>query len=353
MDGVDVAVVDFATHPPAILATHKEPILPSLKQKIKALCQPNDGNDGVARLGATDVELGHVFAQAALTGLRKTTVAAKNINAIGSHGQTIRHMPNGEAPFTIQIADPNIIALRTGITTVADFRRRDIAAGGQGAPLAPAFHHFLFNEKNKNRIIVNIGGIANLTVLNQKEIIGFDTGPGNTLLDAWSAHHSGCDYDHNGSWARTGKIISTLLAALLDDAYFKKAYPKSTGIEYFNLIWLKKFLTNEKPQDVQATLTALSAVTIANAVKPFHADEIILCGGGVHNHYLTELLQQNCANAAVVSSEEVGVHPDWIEAIGFAWLAKQTIENQPGNIPSVTGAKQKTILGGIYPSNIF
>lgn len=349
MDAIDVAVVDFSKQPLELLATHSEPILPSLKERLIALCMP--GDNGVFRLGGTDVELGHALAQAALNGLRKTNIKASDVIAIGSHGQTVRHMPNSEFPFTLQIGDPNIIALRTGITTVADFRRRDVAAGGQGAPLAPAFHRYLFADEAKKRIILNIGGIANITVLNGGDVIGFDTGPGNTLLDAWCIKYRNRDFDQNGEWARSGKINEELLTKLLRDDYFKKTPPKSTGREYFNLPWLNTFLNAEKPEDVQATLTALTAQSIADAITPYASDaELIVCGGGVHNTFLMEQLRQRCKNIVVNSTEALGVDPDWIEAMAFAWLAKQTLENQPGNIPSVTGAEVQTTLGGIYPA---
>lgn len=347
LDGIDVAVVDFSKTPLTLIATEKYAIPAELKKKLINLCTP--GDDGVLQLGVADAELGQVFAKAVLDILAKNKISKKAIKAIGSHGQTIRHVPQGEFPFTLQIGDPNIIAAQTGITTVADFRRRDMAEGGQGAPLAPAFHQFLFADKNKHRAALNIGGIANVTILNNEKIIGFDTGPGNTLMDNWCYKHTQHDYDKNGAWGKTGEIDNALLKKLLADDYFQLAFPKSTGREYFNLTWLDKFIGEQKPQDIQATLTALTAHSIANAINEFSIDEIIVCGGGAHNTFLMQMLRELC-NASVISSEKLNVHPDWIEAMAFAWLAKQTMDKLPGNIPSVTGASKAAVLGGVYPA---
>lgn len=344
IDGIDVVVVDFSKNPLELIATHTEEIPAKLREKLISLCSPS--NNEINKLGAIDNELGQLFAKAVLNALNKNSLAPENICAIGSHGQTIRHMPSGEFPFTLQIADPNIIAEKTGITTIADFRRRDMAANGQGAPLVPAFHNVFFREAGKNKIVLNIGGIANITVLNDKPIVGFDIGPGNTLMDAWCLKHLNQTYDKDGAWAASGGIIPELLKKLLADSYFKKSAPKSTGREYFNLTWLEKFLRNEKPEDVQATLLALTVQSIAREIK--ECDELIVCGGGAHNKYLIQELKNACKDTPITSSEKYGINPSWIEAIAFAWLAKQTLDKKSGNITSVTGASREVILGGVY-----
>ncbi|MFI4955348.1 MAG: anhydro-N-acetylmuramic acid kinase [Gammaproteobacteria bacterium] len=345
VDGIDAALVDFGSEHPKLIASHFSPYSPSLRQTILNLCQP--GIDEINRLGDVDVVLGKEFGRTVNNLLKKSGVNPSDIHAIGSHGQTIRHHPARR--FTLQIADPNIIAVETGITTIADFRRRDMALGGQGAPLVPAFHQSIFFEKNKSRVIVNIGGIANVTFLPANEsVIGFDTGPGNTLLDAWTEIHLQQPCDKNGDWAAQGKIHTDLLKKLLSDIYFELSPPKSTGREYFNLEWLRKYLP-EKIQaiDVQATLVELTARTIIQSI-PFVADELLICGGGAHNSFLMSRIIENAKNMPVSTTEKFGIHPDWVEAMAFAWLAKQTLNKKPGNLPLVTGARKATILGAIY-----
>jgi anhydro-N-acetylmuramic acid kinase len=352
MNSIDAALVQFTKNSLQLIATHSKPITTELKQNLLATCFP--GYDEINRMGQLDVQLGNLFAQTCLTLLKNAKIPAAKISAIGSHGQTIRHQPNFPYPFTLQIADPNIIADQTGITTVADFRRRDIATGGQGAPLVPALHNALFRTSKTNRIILNVGGIANVTILPadlQQPVTGFDTGPGNTLLDAWINEHLKKEYDVNGTWAESGKNHPTLLKKLLSDAYFKKSPPKSTGREYFNLDWLKLLLPeNIPPADVQNTLTLFTAETILNAIKndgPKNG-EIVVCGGGVHNSLLMKYLKNGAENFSVHTTQEFGVDPNWVEAIAFAWLAKQTLANKPGNLPQVTGGRRSVILGGIY-----
>jgi len=289
--------------------------------------------------------------------LAKADIPASSINAIGSHGQTIYHAPDIRFPFSLQIGDPNIITELTGITTVADFRRRDIAAKGQGAPLVPAFHQAVFHHPNEHRCIVNIGGIANITVLPKQqsaEVIGFDTGPGNTLMDLWIKLHQNQSYDKSGAWAKTGNIDHGLVALLKQDAYFNAAPPKSTGKEYFSLPWIYQYFDafSYKAEDIQASLCFLTAITICDAIKK-HApatEHILICGGGIHNEYLLELIQQNI-ECPVESTEPYGLHPDHVEAVAFAWLARQTMNNLPGNLKEVTGAIDSVILGGIYQGN--
>lgn len=348
MDGIDAALVLFENEKIKLIDTTSIDIPAQIKSTLAILLRGE--NITLKLLGETDTQMGHLFADAVLDLLNKTAIKSAEVIAIGSHGQTIYHHPHGDNPFTLQIGDPNIIAARTNITTVADFRRRDIALGGQGAPLVPAFHDYLFQNRTHDHCIVNIGGIANITYLpadKSADIIGFDTGPGNTLIDSWHQHHHGKPVDLNGEWARSGKIIPELLEILLADDYFKKAPPKSTGREYFNLNWLHQKLnrlpTNLSPADIQATLTELTAITIASAASS--APTVYICGGGAFNGYLMARLQSHCTHASVQSIETIGINPQWIEAMAFAWLAKQTIEKKAGNLPSVTGAKKETVLG--------
>lgn len=350
VDGIDVALVDFSKKKPNILDTLYQKYTSELRQEILNLCEP--GLNEINRLATLDVKLGQLFATAINTLLKKNALPASAINAIGSHGQTIRHLPASQ--FTLQIGDPNIIATETGITTIADFRRRDMSYGGQGAPLVPAFHQAIFAKKNTNRAIVNIGGIANITVLSDcGRVSGFDTGPGNILLDAWIEKHLTISYDKNGDWAAKGKIHSALLNKLLDDPYFKLSPPKSTGREYFNLNWLMQYLSSFAAipiEDVQRTLLELTAISILKSI-PFLNGEIFICGGGVKNNFLMQRLQTLGKNLKIHSTEKCHIDPDWIEAIAFAWLAKQTLKKKTGNLPLVTGAKKETILGALYFAN--
>lgn len=353
MDAIDAALFLFHDDSVKLIDTHSIAFPETLKLQLVALLQNN--NISLTLLGETDAMLGELFAEAVLGLLKKSSFSREKINAIGSHGQTIYHSPHGKYPFTLQIGDPNIIVAKTGITTVADFRRRDIAVGGQGAPLAPAFHAWLLPRDEKNQWVLNLGGIANITYLpanKNEKIIGFDTGPANTLLDQWCEKHTGKIFDKDGQWARNGKIIPALLKKLLDDAYFKKPFPKSTGREYFNLAWLSEKMIGISAEsvDIQATLTELTAKTIADAIiyNTTNTHILWLCGGGANNAFLIERLRSHLPYHAIYSTEKIGIHPQWIECAAFAWLAKQTLEKKPGNLESVTGADKKTILGGIY-----
>jgi anhydro-N-acetylmuramic acid kinase len=289
--------------------------------------------------------------------LEKAGVDASEVRAIGSHGQTVFHAPDAEFPCTVQIGDPNIIAERTGITTVADLRRRDLAAGGQGAPLAPGFHAAVFRTADHDRAVVNIGGIGNLTLLPADEALpatGFDTGPGNTLMDVWAGRIRGVAMDTDGVWARSGNCHQQLLELLQTEPYFAVAPPKSTGRELFNLSWLDGNLARlgeEMPdEDVQRTLCELTVVTIAEAVTKHapEASEVLVCGGGVHNPLTMERLTERLRPIDVGSTSSVGFDPDWVEAATFAWLAARTMDGLPGNLPAVSGANHPVILGGIY-----
>lgn len=358
MDAVDAALVNLeVSHKPKLLATHSKAIDANLCMALSALCQPSA--DEINRLGQLDIQMAHLFAETILELLQQQQLSPKQINAIGSHGQTVRHRPDASYPFTLQIGDPNTIAALTNITTVADFRRRDMALGGQGAPLVPAFHAALFHSTIENRIILNIGGIANITRLNKandEPVRGFDTGPGNTLLDVWAAQHIGQAYDHGGAWAAQGTVNTNLLALLLADPYFAQGWPKTTGRELFNLQWLEHKLNQLDqaimPVDVQATLTELTACSISQAIKhsaPLDAT-IFVCGGGVKNTFLLQRLQTYLPQQTIMSIAHLGFDPQMIEAMTFAWLAQRTIMNLTGNLPSVTGAQKATILGGIYPA---
>lgn len=349
VDSVDCALVDFSDSKPMLIATHKQDYPPKLQQ---ALHDISEHVPSVITTGQLDRQVGEVFGEAVNQLLARQQLQASDITAIGSHGQNIHHAPHGETPFTWQIGDPNTIASYTNITTVADFRRKDIALGGQGAPLTPRFHQLLFQHKSKGRAIVNIGGIVNITWLPQDgaDVIGFDSGPGNTLLDCWIRKHTTKIYDHDGMWAASGSVNHALLTKLLADPYFKQPYPKSTGREYFNLGWLENHLSDEPDADIQATLVELTAVTIADAINqlPQAVSEVFVCGGGAHNAYLMTRIAHCLEHLSVHSTNELGIDPDWIEAMAFAWFAKQTLERQPCSLPAVTGASRASVLGGIY-----
>ncbi|MGD8484134.1 MAG: anhydro-N-acetylmuramic acid kinase, partial [Thioalkalispiraceae bacterium] len=299
--------------------------------------------------------LGRLFAESVHQLLNQCRVPHSEITAIGSHGQTLRHYPHGQYPSTLQIADANIIAEQTGITTVSDFRRRDMAAGGQGAPLVPAFHQVIFHDPTQDRVILNIGGIANITLLPANGVVsGFDTGPGNCLLDSWVQQHLSINYDRDGEWGASGHVHPGLLERMSNDAYFSLASPKSTGREYFNLSWLNDILRsfpNLAAQDIQATLVELTARSISDAISETlpGCKQVMVCGGGIHNQHLMQRLDELLVEQRLLSTEQAGIAPDWVEAMAFAWLAKQTLENKPGNLPDVTGARKAVVLGAIYP----
>lgn len=354
-DAIDAVLADFSL-PSPLVATHSVPYPDELRREVHALSLP--GNNEIDRTGYLDVELGELFAKVINQLVLNSGLDANQICAIGSHGQTIRHRPEGRNAhgFSLQIGDPNTIAERTGITTVADFRRRDMAAGGQGAPLVPAFHQAMFADATQSRILLNIGGIANISWLPQTmPVLGFDTGPGNTLMDQWINQHQGKKYDSAGEWAKTGKINPELLSALLNDSYFSRDFPKSTGLEAFNLTWLAEKITQlgiqPEPCDVQATLCALTVESIAIHCEQLTQEQgvgIYVCGGGAYNQHLMTSLKQRLTTFQLAATSELGIAPDWIEALAFAWLAKQTLEQKPGNLCAVTGARHPTILGGVY-----
>jgi len=354
MDGIDAVLVDFEGPRPRTCATHHQPYPQALRSAL--LSVSHAAAPELHQLAQLDIELGEHYAACVATLLRTSDRTAGMIRAVGSHGQTIRHSPHGAFPYTLQIGDPNVIAERTGITTVADFRRRDIAAGGQGAPLVPAFHAAIFRHRERTRVILNLGGIANISILPataDSEVSGFDTGPANVLLDGWATRHMDAAYDADGDWAAGGKVLPELLRRLLADDYFQLPPPKSTGRELFNLPWLERHLSGTEPaRDVQATLLELTAQSAASAIRHYAAgcNEVIVCGGGVRNGALMRRLGALLSPAEVGSSAAHGIDPQWVEAIAFAWLARQTLEHKPGNLPAVTGARHPVILGGIYPA---
>lgn len=352
MDGVDAVVVSFADHCVQLHATvskqYPEPVREDL---IRAANTPVD--QAIDDLDSLDALVGEYFRDVALEALKESAVDADDITAIGSHGQTVRHQPDADSPYSLQIGNPDVIAAGTGIVTVADFRSADIAAGGQGAPLVPPFHNWLFGGSGRHRAILNIGGIANLTLLaaTGEPVTGFDTGPGNTLLDRWIRLRCSRPFDRNGAWAAGGKVIAPLLDAFLDYSYFGKLPPKSTGLEEFNLEWLTAHKVLEHDAvDVQATLSELTAATIANDILRYapSTEEIFVCGGGAHNADLLARLARNLPAIQIESTAAVGLDPDWVEAAAFAWLAMRTVNDQTGNLPSVTGASRKIVLGTIH-----
>ena len=354
LDAIDAVLVDLSSPTPQQLAVHSHPLPAALRAELMMLCHGGTA-DELRLMAELDVRLGRLFAEAALALLHQAAVPPPAVRAIGSHGQTVRHEPDGDPPLTVQIGDPNIIAQLTGITTVADFRRRDIAAGGQGAPLVPAFHAAVLRSTDEDRVVLNIGGMANITVLPRdpkQPVTGFDTGPGNVLMDAWAARHLGTPQDNEGRWAGSSPRHEPLLAAMLNDAYFQRPPPKSTGREYFNMAWLDARLAqiDTEPAPVQASLVALTAQSCTAAIERYapHTQRVLICGGGVHNVTLMQQLAEALPDMHVSSTQTLGLDPDLVEALAFAWLAKQTLEGKPGNLPSVTGAKASVVLGGIY-----
>ena len=350
-DGIDGALALFDPAP-RLHAAMTYPYPPQLRARILELAQ-GAGATTLDEVGALDASIGACFAEAAASLLEHAGVSAADVRAIGSHGQTVRHRPNATPRFTLQLGDPSLIAERLQITTVADFRRADLAAGGQAAPLLPIFHAALFACPDVERGVLNLGGISNLTVLRTDgSVLGFDVGPANGLLDAWCELHTGEAFDRDGAFASRGQVDHTLLRRLMAEEYFRAAPPKSTGREHFHLDWLRARLHDgtPEPEDVQATLVELSARSVADAVQSHAAGarEILVCGGGVHNPLLMHALRSALAPRAVRNTAELGVDPDYLEATAFAWLARQRLAGQPGNLPSVTGARGPRVLGAVY-----
>lgn len=374
LDGVDVALVAFNhdlsndNQSPKVLSTHFLAYPSALRSQILALQHPTENElEVTALMGNT---LAQLYAQAVNQLLSANQITPDKIIAIGCHGQTIRHRPGFEdgIGFTLQIGNAALLSELTQITVVSDFRSRDIAAGGQGAPLVPAFHQSIFASSQVNRALINIGGIANITYLGRHDtgcsnladtgiVFGFDSGPGNMLLDAWIKQHKNLDYDVNGAWASTGEVLAPLLSAMLAEPYFSLTPPKSTGRDLFNDSWLAKYLMDEsyRPQDVARTLIALTAHSIHNALLQNCGivDEVYLCGGGAHNALLKNSLQTlfdgiKLESVKVATTDALGIGVDWVEAVAFAWLAKRCLDKTTANLPEVTGASGARILGAIY-----
>ena len=352
-DAVDAALVSLAADDLEIIDYRQYPLAAGLQESLRGI----NLSASIEAVSELDGLLGRCFGQAALALLDANGVDADQVRAIGSHGQTILHLPWATPPRTLQIGDPNLIAGLTGITTIADFRRADMAAGGQGAPLAPAFHAWKFRSNRVNRVVLNIGGIANITILPcapGEEVQGFDTGPGNMLMDAWIQQCMGRNYDEQGRWAATGNLQQELLKLMLSDPYFSAPPPKSTGKDDFNLAWLAghtdKTGSSCRAEDIQTTLLELTATSISDAVSTSApgTSEMLVCGGGIHNTVLMQRLQFLLPGIAVKSTGDYGVNPDAVEAVTFAWLARQRLENIPANLPSVTGAGKAAVLGAIY-----
>lgn len=353
-DGIDAALVRFEHGKPQLVGALTHPWPASLRERILTVAQGEAQLD-LDAYGRLDVAIGEQFASAIDALLKATNTRATQVRAVGSHGQTLRHRPHGEHPFTLQAGDPSVIAERTGIDVVADFRRADVAAGGQGAPLLPAVHAMLLALPGHTRVVLNLGGIANITVLRPDgHVLGFDTGPANGLMDAWCLRHTGEAFDRDGAFARQGRMDPTLLDALLADTYFAAPPPKSTGREHFHLAWLDAHARVHEisAADVQATLLEFSAWSIADAIRT-HAREtkdVLACGGGVHNGVLMQRLATLLEPASLVSTAQFGVDPDFLEATAFAWLARQRLLGLPGNLPAVTGARGPRVLGAVYPA---
>jgi anhydro-N-acetylmuramic acid kinase len=351
LDGVDAALVELPAHgSPSLRASHYLAYPHDLREQLSTLQVA--GQDELHRSALLGIRLARLYAAAVLDLLQLNGHKPGDVAAIGCHGQTVRHRP--QAGYTIQIGNPALLAELTGITTVADFRSRDIAAGGQGAPLVPAFHDVVFRDRACHRVILNLGGIANLTDLSpRRDTRGFDCGPANVLLDAWAQRHLATPYDKGGEWSRSGQVLADLLERLRAHPFFAVAPPKSCGYEEFSPAWLDRHLTgSESPPDVQATLAALTAGTVADAVNTWCGEvkELYVCGGGVHNTAIMALLAAKMPNTRVESAAALGVAPDWVEAMAFAWLAQRVLLGQPGNLPAVTGASGPRLLGAIYPA---
>lgn len=369
LDGVDGVVVEFTdASVPARVMAHAAMVLPDdLRAALLAL--QHSGPDELHRAAQAGAALADVYAAVVTQLLTTSGLAPDQIAAIGAHGQTVRHMPPGhprlrpgEHPYTLQLLAPARLAEATGITVVADFRSRDVAAGGQGAPLVPAFHRAVFGRAGQALAVVNIGGIANLTALRaDASVCGMDTGPGNTLLDGWCERHTGARYDAGGAWGQQGRVLPALLADLLADPYFGRTGARSTGRDYFRLAWLDAILLRHPsaaPVDVQATLVALTVESIARAVEAIdwgkdtsaRPQRMLVCGGGAHNRALLEGLSQRLPAMTVETTAVVDWPVQWVEAAAFAWLAQQTLLRRTGNVPEVTGAIGPRILGAIYPA---
>jgi anhydro-N-acetylmuramic acid kinase len=349
LDAIDAVLVDFDDGCTSIHATHEHAFPAELHAEILELIE-HPHTAAFDETGPLDSRLGKLYAETVNALLSSANISPAEVTAVGCHGQTVLHEPDATPPRSIQLGDGATIASGCGITTVNDFRSADIALGGQGAPLVPAFHDWAFSSTENTSMVVNIGGIANVTVLQPNTAItGYDTGPGNTLLDLWCMRHQSLPYDTNGTWARSGKCNEALLQQMLADPYFSRQPPKSTGREYFHSDWLDQQLSklNADPTaaDVQATLLELTATTIADAARNTQLDKLWLCGGGALNELLVERISKRLGDVPVQNTAALGIPPEWVEAVAFAWLARARLQQIPAGIPSVTGARQAAILG--------
>ncbi|OHV11257.1 anhydro-N-acetylmuramic acid kinase [Kushneria phosphatilytica] len=359
LDGIDAALVRCSDdHPPRLLATHGEVMPDELRQALWELTHADTVS--FAHLARLETQFTRLQAETVAALLTQADTKAEEIAAIGSHGQTIEHRPDDDFPWTCQLDNPSLLAELTGCPVVGDFRRRDLAAGGQGAPLAPAFHAALFRDPLEWRVLLNLGGFANVSLLpptgSTHLITGFDTGPANALMDGWYARHHAGTFDRDGAWAATGRVNNALLQRLLADPFFHRPPPRSTGREHFHQQWLDEQLTGqEMPEDVQATLLELTAKSIRDGIvmglstsSNAHPVSVVPCGGGAHNHCLIERLTALLAPMTLLPCEHLGWSPDWLEAGAFAWLAWRRLNGQPGNLATVTGAQGARVLGGLY-----
>lgn len=354
LDGVDLALAHFENGQTHCIATFEYPLPEQLKQQTLDICQGQPTT--LQQIGSLNQQFAYLYADAINQFLASQNLTPSDITAVGCHGQTVFHEPNGKFPFTTQIGDGNTIAVRTGITTVADFRSKDIALGGQGAPLVPAYHQTLFPFNDATKIVLNIGGIANISVLSRDgEVLGYDTGPGNILMDAWINKHLAKPFDHDGRFAQSGLVNKELLTLLLSDSYLKLPPPKSTGREHYNLEWLNQQLgllnSDLLPQDVQATLLEFTAITIAEQClvhQQSSNNQLLVCGGGANNCVLMKCLKNLLPHWQLTTTDEHGISGDYMEALAFAWLAHRRIHNLPSNLPKVTGASRATSLGVVY-----
>lgn len=364
VDGIDAALVEVSSaNSLKVITTQFTPFDDTLRNQINELAQTNWNQHGDKLRKCSDTalhtQLADYYANASLSLLDKANVQTSQIKAIANHGQTVRHEPNASPAFSLQLGDGQLIANKTGIRTITQFRQADLAAGGQGAPLMPAFHQAIFqqqkNKSKKSTLVLNIGGISNISLLGDS-VIGFDTGPGNTLLDQWVLKHKNHPYDKSGEWAASGINNEKLLNCLLKDPYFSLSQPKSTGPDYFNLNWLERIclaegtpLQSYRPQDIQATLLELTSHSIANSIKNIthsaSVTQIFICGGGAHNSFMLERLKNALPQSEIHTTDKIGVPGDWVEAAGFAWLGYCFDHNITSNLPAVTGAKEKVVLG--------
>lgn len=354
VDGIDTALVSISSASEVqVIETQFTAFSPALRKQINSIAQKNNSTPNTSD-NELHASLAQHYAQASLNLIEKAGIQASEVRAIANHGQTVRHAPNASPPFSIQLGNPQEIANQTKIPTIGYFRQADLASGGQGAPLMPAFHKaVLCPKEQKSSYILNIGGIANITQLNNN-VVGFDTGPGNTLLDQWVQHHQNKSYDKDGAWAKTGQCIPQLLKDLLKDPYFSSDFPKSTGPDYFNLGWLKQLSPNidqYNAVDVQATLLSLTIESIADSFRKLTNEPtftVLVCGGGAHNTSMMQQLSLALQPAITTTTDSVGIPPDWVEAAGFAWLGYCRVHGIKSNLPSVTGAKKAVVLGELF-----